>query len=215
MINRDFYNFNQSTIPLDKWSGLIDGNNYIVILHLLSEKAETFNEPIYAVLPQWPEEIADSIGSSFNSTNALSRSAPVFSYQYSGPREMQISIDLHRDMMDEANYFISNLPIEDKDDYVDALIKALQAVALPNYHGETKEVEPPMVAVRFGEEIFIKGVVNGGITVTYKKPLLNNNKYAQVSISFKVSEVDPMDAKSIAQVGSFRNISKSFKNING
>lgn len=215
MINRDFYNFNQSTIPLDKWSGLIDGNNYIVILHLLSEKAETFNEPIYAVLPQWPEEIADSIGSSFNSTNALSRSAPVFSYQYSGPREMQISIDLHRDMMDEANYFISNLPIEDKDDYVDALIKALQAVALPNYHGDTKEVEPPMVAIRFGDEIFIKGVVIGGVTVTYKKPLLNNNKYAQVSISFKVSEVDPMDAKSIAQVGSFRNISKSFKNING
>lgn len=214
MINRDFYNFNQSTIPLDKWSGLIDGNNYIVILHLLSEKAETFNEPIYAVLPQWPEEIADSIGSSFNSTNALSRSAPVFSYQYSGPREMQISIDLHRDMMDEANYFISNLPIEDKDDYVDALIKALQAVALPNYHGDTKEVEPPMVAIRFGDEIFIKGVVIGGVTVTYKKPLLNNNKYAQVSISFKVSEVDPMDAKSIAQVGSFRNISKSFKNIN-
>ena len=215
MNGRDFYNFNQLNTPLDKWSGLIDGNNYIVILHLLSEKAETFNEPIYAVLPQWPEEISDSIGSSFNSTNALSRSAPVFSYQYSGPRELQISIDLHRDMMDEANYFISNLPIEDKDDYVDALIKALQAVALPNYHGETKEVEPPMVAVRFGEEIFIKGVVNGGITVTYKKPLLNNNKYAQVSISFKVSEVDPMDAKSIAQVGSFRNISKSFKDING
>lgn len=215
MNGRDFYNFNQLNTPLDKWSGLIDGNNYIVILHLLSEKAETFNEPIYAVLPQWPEEISDSIGSSFNPTNALSRSAPVFSYQYSGPRELQISIDLHRDMMDEANYFISNLPIEDKDDYVDALIKALQAVALPNYHGETKEVEPPMVAVRFGEEIFIKGVVNGGITVTYKKPLLNNNKYAQVSISFKVSEVDPMDAKSIAQVGSFRNISKSFKDING
>ena len=215
MNGRDFYNFNQLNTPLDKWSGLIDGNNYIVILHLLSEKAETFNEPIYAVLPQWPEEISDSIGSSFNSTNALSRSAPVFSYQYSGPREMQISIDLHRDMMDEANYFISNLPIEDKDDYVDALIKALQAVALPNYHGDTKEVEPPMVAIRFGDEIFIKGVVIGGVTVTYKKPLLNNNKYAQVSISFKVSEVDPMDAKSIAQVGSFRNISKSFKNING
>ena len=214
MNGRDFYNFNQLNTPLDKWSGLIDGNNYIVILHLLSEKAETFNEPIYAVLPQWPEEISDSIGSSFNSTNALSRSAPVFSYQYSGPRELQISIDLHRDMMDEANYFISNLPIEDKDDYVDALIKALQAVALPNYHGETKEVEPPMVAIRFGEEIFIKGVVIGGVTVTYKKPLLNNNKYAQVSISFKVSEVDPMDAKSIAQVGSFRNISKSFKDIN-
>ena len=215
MLNRDFYNFNNKATTLDKWSGLIDGNNYIVILHLLSDKVETFNEPIYAVLPQWPEQISDSIQSSFNQTHALSRSAPVFSYQNSGPREVQISIDLHRDMMDEANYFISNLPIEDKEDYVDALIKALQAVALPNYHGDTKEVEPPMVAVRFGDELFIKGVVNGGITVQYEKPLLSNNKYAKVSISFKVSEVDPMDAKSIAQVGSFRNISKSFRDING
>lgn len=210
-VKGDNYNFQIGPeIPLDKWSDLITGNNYIYIFHL---KSSITGDGIYAVLPQWPDQIADSIQSSFGQTNALSRSAPVFSYQNSGPREMQISIQLHRDMMDEANRFISNLPVEDKEDYVDALIKALQAVALPNYNGETKEVDPPMVAVRFGDEIFIKGVVNGGITVEYQKPLLTNNKYAVVNITFKVSEVDPMDAKSIAQVGSFRNISSSYRDI--
>lgn len=215
MALKDFYNFNNSALPIDKYSGVVTGNNYICILHLLSEKEETWGEPIYAVIPQWPEQIADSIGSSFQSTNALSRSAPVFSYQNSGPREVQISFTLHRDMMDEANYYISNLPVEDKEDYVDALIKALQAVALPNYHASSSEVVPPQVAVRFGDQLFIKGVVNGGVTVTYSGPLLTDNKYAQVAISFKVSEVDPMDARSIAQVGSFRNISKSYNDIIG
>lgn len=211
----DFYNFDTpSSIPLDKWSQTVTGDNYIVILHLLSDKPGHTNEPIYAVLPQWPEQISDSINSSFSETNALSRSAPVYSYQNSGPRKMQISIQLHRDMMDQANYHISNLNVEDMDDYVDALIKALQAVALPNYHAGTKEVEPPMVAVRFGDEIFIKGVVNGGITVEYNKPLIGpNNKYALVNITFEVCEVDPMDAKSIAKVGSFRNISSSYRDI--
>ena len=212
---RDLYNFKSNDMPIDKYSSVVTGNNYICILHLLSEKKDTWGEPIYAVIPQWPEQISDSISSSFSQTNALSRSAPVFSYQNSGPRQMQISIELHRDMMDEANCFISNLPVEDKDDYVDALIKALQAVALPNYHNESKEVVPPMVAVRFGNQVFIKGVVHGGVTVEYKKPLLNNNKYAVASITFTVCEVDPMDARSIAQVGSFRNISKSYNDIVG
>ena len=215
MANKDFFNFNVNTMPIDKYSGVVTGNNYICILHLLSEKAETWGEPIYAVIPQWPEEIADSLSSSFASTNALARSAPVFSYQNSGPRTVQISLKLHRDMMDEANYYISNLPIEDKEDYVDALVKALQAVALPNYHAESSEVVPPMVAVRFGDQLFIKGVVNNGITVNYSGPLLSNNKYAKIDISFTVSEVDPMDARSIAQVGSFRNISKSYNDIIG
>ena len=212
MPNTDFYKFNQDSNIMDKYSDLITGDNYIYIYHLPSSIT---GEGTYVYLPQWPDQISDSINSSFNETNALSRSAPVFSYQNSGPREMQIAIQLHRDMMDEANAHISNLPIEDRDDYVDSIIKVLQSVALPNYHAESKEVQPPMVAVRFGNEIFIKGVVKGGITVEYQKPLLENNKYAVVNISFKVSEVDPMDAMSIAQVGSFRNISKTFKQILG
>lgn len=210
MGNIDLYKFNKSDYVTDKYSDLITGDNYIYLFHLPSD---TTGEGTYIYLPQWPEQISDSIGSSFGETNALSRSAPVFSYKNSGPRTMQISIELHRDMMDEANKHISNLPLEDREDYVDGIIKALQAVALPNYHSASKEVEPPMVAVRFGNEIFIKGVVNSGVTIEYKKPLLTNNKYACVNITFTVSEVDPMDAVSISKVGSFRNISKSFRSI--
>lgn len=210
MSSIDLYKFNKSDYVTDKYSDLITGDNYIYLFHLPSD---TTGEGTYIYLPQWPEQISDSIGSSFGETNALSRSAPVFSYKNSGPRTMQISIELHRDMMDEANKHISNLPLEDREDYVDGIIKALQAVALPNYHSASKEVEPPMVAVRFGNEIFIKGVVNSGVTIEYKKPLLTNNKYACVNITFTVSEVDPMDAVSISKVGSFRNISKSFRSI--
>ena len=212
MPNTDFYKLNQSPNIMDKYSDLITADNYIYIYHLPSDLT---GEGTYVYLPQWPDQIADSLSSSFSETNALSRSAPVFSYQNSGPRSMQISVQLHRDMMDEANAHISNLPIADREDYVDAVIKALQSIVLPNYHSEKKEAEPPMIAVRFGNEIFIKGVVKGGITVEYQKPLLQNGKYAVVNISFNVYEVDPMDALSISQVGSFRNISKTFKQILG
>lgn len=210
MSNIDLYKFNKAVSVTDKYSDLITGDNYIYIFHLPSSAT---GEGTYVYLPQWPDQISDSIGSSFAETNALSRSAPVFSYRYSGPRTMQIALELHRDMMDEANTHISNLPLEDYEDYVDGVIKALQSIALPNYHSASKEVEPPMVAVRFGDEIFIKGVVTSGITVEYKKPLLSNNKYALVNVSFTVSEIDPMDAVSISKVGSFRNISKSFRSI--
>lgn len=209
--DRDFYNFNSEEIYPDRFSKTLTGDNYIYIFHLPDGK--NTGDGTYVYLPQWPDQISDSLGSTFNSTTALSRSAPVYSYENSGPREVQISVQLHRDMMDEANEHVNGLLLEDREDYVDWVIRTLQAVALPNYHGVTKEVEPPMVAVRFGNELFIKGVVNGGITVEYQKPLLVNNKYAQVNISFKVSEVDPMDAVSIQKVGSFRNISKSYRDI--
>jgi hypothetical protein len=69
-------------------------------------------------------------------------------------------------MMQQLNYGVSNLSVELGDDYVDTLISKLQAVALPKYDYGNKMVNPPLVAVRFGNEFFIKGVVQGGITVT-------------------------------------------------
>lgn len=185
-------------------------DNYIYICHLPSDNEGTGT---YIYLPQWPDQITDKINSTFASTNALARSAPVFSYSNSGPRTVDISVQLHRDMMDEANIGLSNAAVEAGDDYVDTIIKQLQAVALPNYHAANKEVEPPQVAVRFGDELFIKGIVNGGISVEYVKPLLTNNKYALVNIAFTVYEIDPQDAVGIAKTGSFRNITKTFKNL--
>ena len=166
----------------------------------------------WVLIPVYPDQISDSMSTSFNSTNALSRSAPVFSYSNSGPRTVQINIDLHRDMMDEVNYSKANLRVEIGDDYVDTIIKRLQSIALPRYQASSKSVVPPMVAIRFGDEVFIKGVVNSNITVTYKKPILSNNKYAVVSINFNVLEVDPYDADSVSQMGSFRGLTRTFKN---
>lgn len=191
-------------------SDLIEQSAYVYIYHLPSDVQ---GEGTLIYIPQWPDQISDSINSNFSSTNALSRTAPVFSYIDSGPREVQISLQLHRDMMDEVNFKHCNVTPDDGDDYVDMFIKKLLAVALPNYHTASKEVEPPMVAVKFGDQLFIKGVVNGGVTVEYNKPLLIGNKYSLVNISFKVSEIEPMDALSISKVGSFRNITKTFQNI--
>ena len=181
--------------------------------NLIDNYIYLFHTDEFVLIPTYPDSIQDSMRSSFSETNALSRSAPVFSYSNSGPRRVQVSLNLHRDMMEAMNYNTSNLVIEDlDDDYVDTLIKKLQSIALPKYSVTSKSVVPPMVAIRFGNEIFIKGVVNDTITVTYEKPILENNKYAQVTISFTVSEVDPYDAESVQEQGSFRGLTRSFKN---
>lgn len=179
-------------------------NNYIYISHL-GEQGE------YLILPTYPDTIQDTMQSTFQSTSALSRSAPVFTYSSSGPRTIQITLDLHRDMMDDVNIGVSNIQLEPGEDYVDTLIKKLQAIAVPKYNLSNRAVEPPMVAIRLGDEVFIRGIVNGGITVTYNKPILNNNKYSNMTIVFIVSETDPYDATSIAKNGSFRGLTRTMK----
>ena len=124
---------------------------------------------------------------------------------------MQITLPFHRDMMTEINYGVSNLSVELGDDYVDTIIKSLQACALPSYKTASKMVDPPMVALRFGNEIFIKGIIKGSVTVTYKLPILDNNKYSQVEVSFNVTEVDPYDAETALEKGSFRGMSATFE----
>jgi hypothetical protein len=186
----------------EKYTDLIA--NYIYLYH-----TEEF-----LILPTYPDQITDSMQSTFGSTNALSRSAPVFSFSNSGPRTVTISLSLHRDMLDDMNLNVSNFKIEDlNDDYVDTLIKKLQSIALPRYLAGSKTVSPPIVAIRFGDEIFIKGVVTSGINVTYNKPIIvvngNESKYAQVSMSFSISEVDPYDSDSVSRLGGFRGITRT------
>ena len=105
----------------------------------------------------------------------------------------------------------SNAKLGYGEDYVDNLIHALQAVALPRYNLQNKMVEPALVAVRIGNEIFVKGVVTSAIGLTYEKPILANNRYAQVSLSFEISEVDPYDATTVYKNGSFRGVVSTFK----
>ena len=184
--------------------GALLPDNYLYISHL----DEDFQ---FWQLPCTPETISDSMASTFNETSALGRSAPVFTYSKSGPRTVQVSLKFHRDMMDALNAGTSNVVVKLGDDYVDTLIKALQAIALPRYNLSNKAVEPPLVALRLSQEVFIKGVVTSAIGLEYALPILSNGKYAQVSVSFTVSEVDPYDATTVFQNGSFRGVVKTLK----
>ena len=178
--------------------------NYIYISHL-GDDGE------YFILPNFPDSIQDSMGSNFSSTTALSRSAPVYTYVNSGPRQMQVTLNLHRDLMESVNSGVATVELELGDDYIDTLIKKLQAIALPKYNLNNKLVEPPLVAIRFSNEVFIKGIVTGGVTVTYNKPLLNGGKYANVTVAFQIYEVDPYDATTVAKNGSFRGVTRGMR----
>ena len=72
-------------------------------------------------------------------------------------------------------------------------------------------IDPPMVALRFGNEIYIKGIVNGGIGITYSGPIGYDNKYKLVQIQFTITEVDPYDAETVQIGGSFRGLSRTLE----
>lgn len=172
----------------------------------------------YLVIPTYPEQINDSIGSTFAQTNMLSRTAPIYSYSYSGPRKIQFSINLHRDMMYQFNRtnlnFIDEVGRSLNEDYVDTLIRYMQAMALPSYTAgqvqkavvEGKLVNPPVIAVRFGNTLFIKGIVDGEVGVSHSGAIDSNKKYKEVSVTFTVAETEPQDAETIAKWGSFRGL---------
>lgn len=65
-------------------------------------------------------------------------------------------------------------------------------------------VDPPLIAVRFGNDIYCKGVVTNNVGVTYSGPILADNRYALVDLQFSISEVDPYDAETVMQIGSYR-----------
>lgn len=165
----------------------------------------------FIVLPTIPDTITDTLQANYQSTSLLSRSAPIFTYSNSGPRSVQLSFRLHRDMMQDINYGKSNFNVELGDDYVDTLIKKIQAMALPRYDSDTKLVDPPIVAIRLGNEVFIKGVISGQISVAYSGPINYNRKYSLVDIGFTVNEIDPIDATTVQELGSWRTIPKTLE----
>lgn len=162
-------------------------------------------------LPTYADSITDVMSVNFVSSTPLARSSPIYSYANSGPRQLSFTFNLHRDMMQAINYGVSNLDTTINDDYVDYFINSLQACAVPEYSSTDKMVDPPMVAVRLGNDIFIKGVVLGNVSVTYELPILTTGKYASAKVSFVVAEVDPYSADTIQVAGSFRGLSTSLE----
>ena len=182
-------------------------NNYIYFYHLKDEKGNG----TFLILPTVPDSVADTLDSRFNQTNILARTAPIMTYSYSGPRTVQVSLPLHRDVMDNLNIDVSNLNLDIGEDYVDKLVNYLQAIALPAYDSSRKLVNPPMVALRFGNDLFIKGVVTGGVTTRKDLPLLADGRYSQIVISFQITEVDPYDAVSVVEQGMLRGLSTTLE----
>jgi len=179
-------------------------DNYIYISHL-DEDYQFWR------LPSYPDEISDTMQSTFASQNALGRTAPVYTFSNAGPRTVQIGLSLHRDLMDDVNWEWSNSKLGYGEDYIENLLHALQAIALPKYNLDNRVIEPPMVAVRLGNELFIKGVVISGIGISYEKPILENNKYARVRLSLTIAEVDPYDSQSVFRNGHYRGEVETLK----
>lgn len=162
----------------------------------------------YWQLPGYPDEVTDSMASAFTPNTALGRSAPVYTFSNSGPRSIAIKIRFHRDMFEDMP---SNVIPREGEDKAESFIHALQAIAVPKYNLSNKAIEPPLVAIRLGREVFIKGIVSGGVSVTFGKPILVNEKYATIEVGFTISEVDPYDSTTVYKNGSFRGMTATMR----
>lgn len=172
--------------------------NYIYFQHLGDNGK-------YCILPQFPESLTDSTSASFNTTTILGRSAPIYTYTGSGPRTVTFDFVLHRDMMNDINIANNSFGLSEDDDVLEELIRTIESAALPKYVNVTKAVNPPVIAVRIGDEIYIKGVVRGSVQKTFSGPIIDN-KYAVCKITFTVDEIDPYDAESARTIGGLRGM---------
>lgn len=193
---KDQYNYSQQ-----KSFCMID--NYIYLYH---------TDTLIAI-PTYPDQIQDSMSAQFSQTSPLSRSAPIYSYVNSGPRTFQVTLNLHRDMMNSINVAASKLNVPDieSEDYVDIMLNQLSASVLPKYAASEKMVDPPIVAVRFGADFFCKGVISGAISKDYSGPILRNDKYALITVSFTLCEIDPYDAEFVMTAGGFRGLNQDLE----
>jgi len=190
-------------------------DNYIYLYHMHE----------FIVIPAYADSITDEIQASFVQETPLSRSAPIYSYQDSGPRSLQVMFNLHRELMSEINYKVSTIKPDAGDDYVDYMIKAVQASALPSYDMALKMVNPPIIALKLGSDIFIKGVITGRVGVTYGYPIIpgvnkdgtideSKSRYASVGIGFGINEIEPYQASDVMRDGSFRGLPKNLERFN-
>ena len=175
-------------------------DNYLYLYHVPS----TSGMGTCLILPAYADSVTDTQSVTFTQSTPLARSAPIYSYNNSGPRTVQVMFNLHRELMKQINYKKSNAIVPAGDDYVDILIRCLQASVLPSYDVASKMVNPPVVGLKLGTDIFIKGVITGAISLTYKYPILDDGRYALVDVGFSVSEIERYDAISITSIGSRR-----------
>ena len=79
------------------------------IFNMIDNYIYLYHTDTLVVLPTYADSITDTMSASFSQTTPLARSAPIYSYSSSGPRQLTITLDLHRDMMQQINYQVSHL----------------------------------------------------------------------------------------------------------
>ena len=179
----------QTTDAKNKSLG-IPTDNYIIFHHT----GKSF------IIPVDPDSVADSMNASFAQNHPLSRSAPIYSYQNSGPRNVQVSFTLHRDLCKEFN--------PNSEDAVEELVNNLEGMVLPDYNSASKVVNPPIVSLKIRDEIFITAIVQN-VGKSFNLPLLNYNgnyKYAIVNLNFSVAEIQPYSASILPSVKGGRRL---------
>ena len=185
------------------------------IFSLIENYIYLYHTDTLVILPSCPDSISDSTSVSFAQTVPMSRTAPIYSYQNSGPRQVQFNLTLHRDMMSQINAQNSRINLDVGEDYIDNLIRQVQSIAYPRLNASERMVDPPMVAVKVGDDVFCKGIINGAVGVTYRLPIIRGengrDRYGVVDFSFTVNEVDPYDAETVATVGSYRGLSETLE----
>ena len=160
------------------------------------------------LIPQYPDAISDSMSASFSNTEILSRSAPIFVYSNSGPRSVSFAFTFHREMLDDVNF--GNSSFEEslsRGELVEDLINTMEAAVLPRYINATKAVNPPIVAIRIGKGIHVKGICRN-VSKEWQKPIIDD-KYQVVKISFTIEEMDPYDAEIVRTIGGFRGLDRN------
>ena len=149
-------------------------------------------------IPVTPDSISNTASVSYSTEPVLGRSAPLVTFSSAGPRVQNVSLSLHRQMMDLEN---------GSSDTVDNLIKALVAATLPSYIDASKAIVPPSILCRFGNETCIRGVIQGDVQCQASGPWLKNGKMAMIQISFNILEVENFSAESAIQDGFLRSVS--------
>lgn len=125
-------------------------------------------------LPCYPEEISDTVSTSWNDNEILGSTAPASAYASTGDRNVSFSFDLHREMTNNM-------------DEIDNILRVLRSAAYPYY--QSSGVLPPIVTFKFGE-FKVRGKLQD-VGYSWKLPI---NKYGQysvcsVSISIKSSAI--------------------------
>ena len=155
--------------------------------------------------PCYPDSVSDSNQASYTPISILGRSEPFQYYTGSGPRTVSVKFALHSDMWDDI-------------DYIYKLVAFIEACCYPRYGSA---IAATKVIFHAAQNVHICGIMTG-VNTEYSGPVLDMEpgpdgtyngsdmrvpKYAQVDISFNITEVtgNPPSFNDIVKQGGNRN----------